>query len=110
MVSHLFIGRDLSPVSWCRDEDQVDSSDTFAFCCLGSFLPHDPHCGQLVSASVGGAIALCAGSGSAVGSSKVGWPFVPPRRLLPWLITVALFNNAIPFSFFAWGERTVPSN
>jgi drug/metabolite transporter (DMT)-like permease len=35
---------------------------------------------------------------------------VPPRRLLPWLITIALFNNAIPFAFFAWGERTVPSN
>jgi drug/metabolite transporter (DMT)-like permease len=35
---------------------------------------------------------------------------LPPRRLLPWLIAVALFNNAIPFTFFAWGERTVPSN
>src|ERR1700689_3169015 len=35
---------------------------------------------------------------------------LPPRRLLPWLLTVALFNNAIPFTFFAWGERTVPSN
>jgi drug/metabolite transporter (DMT)-like permease len=35
---------------------------------------------------------------------------LPPRRLLPWLITIALFNNALPFAFFAWGERTVPSN
>ena len=35
---------------------------------------------------------------------------LPPRRLLPWLIAVALFNNALPFTFFAWGERTVPSN
>jgi drug/metabolite transporter (DMT)-like permease len=35
---------------------------------------------------------------------------LPPRRLLPWLILVALFNNAMPFAFFAWGERTVPSN
>src|SRR3984885_3015352 len=35
---------------------------------------------------------------------------LPPRRLLPWLLTVALFNNALPFTFFAWGERTVPSN
>jgi drug/metabolite transporter (DMT)-like permease len=35
---------------------------------------------------------------------------LPPRRLLPWLLAVALLNNAIPFTFFAWGERTVPSN
>jgi drug/metabolite transporter (DMT)-like permease len=35
---------------------------------------------------------------------------LPPRRLLPWLLAVALFNNAIPFTFFAWGERTVPSS
>jgi drug/metabolite transporter (DMT)-like permease len=35
---------------------------------------------------------------------------LPPRRLWPWLLTVALFNNALPFTFFAWGERTVPSN
>ncbi|AXC13025.1 Permease of the drug/metabolite transporter (DMT) superfamily [Acidisarcina polymorpha] len=35
---------------------------------------------------------------------------LPPRRLFPWLFLVALFNNAIPFSFFAWGERTVPSS
>src|ERR1700759_3078053 len=41
---------------------------------------------------------------------KLGGHPLPPRRLLPWLITVALFNNALPFTFFAWGERTVPSN
>jgi drug/metabolite transporter (DMT)-like permease len=35
---------------------------------------------------------------------------LPPRRLMPWLLTVAFFNNALPFTFFAWGERTVPSN
>lgn len=34
----------------------------------------------------------------------------PPRRFLPWLLLVALLNNAIPFTCFAWGERTVPSN
>lgn len=35
---------------------------------------------------------------------------LPPRRLLGWLLLVALFNNAIPFVFFAIGERTVPSS
>jgi drug/metabolite transporter (DMT)-like permease len=41
---------------------------------------------------------------------SLGGNKLPPRRLLPWLLAVALFNNAIPFTFFAWGERTVPSN
>ena len=41
---------------------------------------------------------------------SMGGHKLPPRRLFPWLLTVALFNNAIPFTFFAWGERTVPSN
>jgi drug/metabolite transporter (DMT)-like permease len=41
---------------------------------------------------------------------RIGNKKLPPRRLLPWLIAVALFNNALPFTFFAWGERTVPSN
>ena len=41
---------------------------------------------------------------------SLGGNQLPPRRLLPWLLTVAFFNNAIPFTFFAWGERTVPSN
>jgi drug/metabolite transporter (DMT)-like permease len=35
---------------------------------------------------------------------------LPPRRLMPWLLLVALTNNAIPFSFFAWGEKVVPSS
>ena len=35
---------------------------------------------------------------------------LPPRRLFVWLFLVALFNNAIPFTFFAWGEQTVPSS
>ena len=35
---------------------------------------------------------------------------LPPRSLFPWLFLVALFNNAIPFTFFALGERTVPSS
>jgi len=35
---------------------------------------------------------------------------LPPRQLLPWLLLVALFNNAIPFTCFAWGERTIPSS
>ena len=41
---------------------------------------------------------------------SLGGNQLPPRRLLPWLLTVALLNNAMPFTFFAWGERTVPSN
>jgi drug/metabolite transporter (DMT)-like permease len=35
---------------------------------------------------------------------------LPPRRLIVWLLLVAFFNNAIPFVFFAIGERTVPSS
>ena len=35
---------------------------------------------------------------------------LPPRSALPWLAVVALFNNAIPYACFAWGEQTVPSN
>jgi drug/metabolite transporter (DMT)-like permease len=34
----------------------------------------------------------------------------PSRTHLPWLLLVGLFNNAIPFVCFAWGERVVPSN
>lgn len=34
----------------------------------------------------------------------------PPRSHLRWLVLVGLFNNAIPFTCFAWGERVVPSN
>ncbi len=35
---------------------------------------------------------------------------LPPRAMLGWLGLVALLNNAIPFTFFAWGERTIPSS
>jgi drug/metabolite transporter (DMT)-like permease len=35
---------------------------------------------------------------------------LPPRRLIVPLLVVALFNNAIPFTLFALGERTVPSS
>ena len=34
----------------------------------------------------------------------------PARANLRWLLLVGLFNNAIPFTCFAWGERVVPSN
>jgi drug/metabolite transporter (DMT)-like permease len=35
---------------------------------------------------------------------------LPPRRLIFWLLLVALTNNALPFCFFAWGERIIPSS
>ncbi|HWZ13243.1 MAG TPA: DMT family transporter [Acidobacteriaceae bacterium] len=35
---------------------------------------------------------------------------LPPRQHIATLLLVALFNNAIPFAFFAWGEQTVPSS
>jgi drug/metabolite transporter (DMT)-like permease len=35
---------------------------------------------------------------------------LPPRRMLLPLIAIATLNNAIPFSFIAWGERSIPSN
>jgi drug/metabolite transporter (DMT)-like permease len=41
---------------------------------------------------------------------KVGRHKLPPLRLLPPLIVVAILNNAIPFCFFPWGELTVPSS
>ncbi len=34
----------------------------------------------------------------------------PPRDRLLYLLLVALFNNAVPFTCFAWGEQVVPSN
>ena len=40
----------------------------------------------------------------------IGGQRMPPRRLWPWLLTIAFFNNVVPFTFFAWGELTVPSN
>jgi drug/metabolite transporter (DMT)-like permease len=35
---------------------------------------------------------------------------LPPRKLIFWLLLVALTNNAIPFTFFAWGESVIPSS
>ena len=35
---------------------------------------------------------------------------LPSREFLPWMVLVALFNNAIPFVLFAWGERFIPSS
>jgi drug/metabolite transporter (DMT)-like permease len=57
------------------------------------------------------ALLRCAlGAGLLWAVLRLGGHQLPPRRLFPWLLTVALFNNALPFTFFAWGERTVPSN
>lgn len=41
---------------------------------------------------------------------RLGHHKLPPLRLLPPLIVVAVLNNAIPFCLFPWGERTVPSS
>jgi len=35
---------------------------------------------------------------------------LPPAGQLAPLLAVAVLNNALPFCFFAWGERTVPSS
>ena len=35
---------------------------------------------------------------------------LPSAKFIPALLIVALFNNAIPFTLFALGERTVPSS
>ncbi|MGO9434523.1 MAG: DMT family transporter [Terracidiphilus sp.] len=41
---------------------------------------------------------------------KLGRHKLPSLRLAGPLVAVALLNNALPFCFFAWGERTVPSS
>jgi len=41
---------------------------------------------------------------------KIGGHKLPPLRLVPPLLVVAVLNNAIPFCLFPWGERTVPSS
>jgi drug/metabolite transporter (DMT)-like permease len=41
---------------------------------------------------------------------KAGRHKLPPLRLIAPLTAVAVLNNALPFCFFAWGERTVPSS
>lgn len=40
----------------------------------------------------------------------VGGKRLPPRSHLHWLLLVALLNNALPFTCYAFGEETVPSN
>ena len=35
---------------------------------------------------------------------------LPPRSHMHWLLLVALLNNALPFTCYALGEETVPSN
>ncbi|UBV43708.1 DMT family transporter [Deinococcus taeanensis] len=44
------------------------------------------------------------------GALRLGGHALPPARLWRPLLLVALFNNVIPWSFFAWGEQTVSSN
>ncbi|PNY80399.1 DMT family transporter [Deinococcus koreensis] len=41
---------------------------------------------------------------------RLGRHTLPPLRLWRPLLLVALFNNVIPWTFFAWGEQTVSSN
>ncbi len=41
---------------------------------------------------------------------RMGRYSLPPLRLLGPLLAVAVLNNALPFCFFAWGERSVPSS
>src|SRR5215475_12207668 len=41
---------------------------------------------------------------------RAGGHKLPPLRLILPLAIVALFNNAIPFCLFPWGEQTVPSS
>ena len=41
---------------------------------------------------------------------RLGRRSLPQAKFLPTLIVVALFNNAIPWVFFALGEQTVPSS
>ena len=45
-----------------------------------------------------------------LGALRLGRHSLPPARLWKPLLLVALFNNVIPWSFFAWGEQTVSSN
>src|SRR5260370_23325439 len=39
----------------------------------------------------------------------IGGYSLPPPPLLPWMFFLSVLNNALPFTFFAWGERTLPS-
>src|ERR1700679_1079998 len=57
IVSHQFIGRITSLLSWLSHEDEIRASDSSTFGALGSFLPHDTDCGRLLSPALGGAAA-----------------------------------------------------
>ncbi|GMA17466.1 DMT family transporter [Deinococcus metallilatus] len=41
---------------------------------------------------------------------RLGGHALPPLRLWKPLLLVALLNNVVPWTFFAWGEQTVSSN
>lgn len=57
------------------------------------------------------ALLRCASGAVLLWSVMLFWRrSLPSRALLPWLLLVAFFNNAIPFTFFAWGECTIPSS
>src|ERR1700677_5183583 len=70
IVSHQFIGRATSLLSWLTNEDEIRASDSSAFGIMGSFLPHDTDCGQLLSPALGGAVALHAGRCPALDSAS----------------------------------------
>ena len=40
----------------------------------------------------------------------IGGRRLPPRSYLGWMMLLALLNNALPFTCFAIGEQTLPSN
>jgi drug/metabolite transporter (DMT)-like permease len=40
---------------------------------------------------------------------KIGGNQLPPRRMLPWLLAVALLNNAMPFTFLPGASAPCPA-
>ncbi|MFD1731007.1 DMT family transporter [Deinococcus malanensis] len=45
-----------------------------------------------------------------MGRAALGPASLPPAHLWKPLLLVAVFNNVLPWTFFAWGEQTVSSN
>ncbi|GHF48382.1 drug/metabolite transporter (DMT)-like permease [Deinococcus metalli] len=45
-----------------------------------------------------------------IAALRLGGRSLPPLRLWKPLLLVALFNNVLPWTFFAWGEQTVSSS